>query len=71
MSKLLPVKSLGDLRQKAKVDERYAQLVIDSAANLGGDLGDSFEQALNWLEMNAMETSEEGVVEEINFMLER
>ncbi len=68
--KLIPkVTSLSDLQRKAKADPRYAQLAKVAAHNLGG--GEETEQltgALRWLVLNALETSESGVVGEINFV---
>lgn len=58
------VHSLAQLKTRAKTDPRYAQLAMIAARNLGGD-GKS--DPFRWLELNAMETSEAGVVGEINF----
>ena len=65
---LIPkVSSLFDLKSKATDDPRYAKLAIVAANNLGGDTR-TLAGALRWLDLNAMETSEEGVVGEINFV---
>ena len=69
--KLLPeVKSLGHLRQLCATanptNEWYRKLAIAAANNLGGDARDH-NQAISHLEIEAMETDEEGIVEEINF----
>jgi hypothetical protein len=61
------VKSLGELRQKAGNDPRYLQLALLSARNLGGHPIDTLDQAMSWLNVNAMETDEAGVVGEVNF----
>jgi hypothetical protein len=61
------VKSLGDLRSKAQTDKRYEKLAIAAAENLGKKC-DTLDKAMRWLETNAMETDEDGVVDEINFV---
>jgi hypothetical protein len=61
-----PVTSLADLRYRAKTDERYARLLLVAAQNLGGG-SQTAEEAYRTLEVNAMETDEDGVVGEINF----
>lgn len=63
---LARITSLGDLRQRAKTDERYARLAIVAAQNLGGSAKD-VAGALRWLGTNADETDERGVVNEVNF----
>jgi len=65
------VVSIGDLRQRAAKDPRYLQLAMISASNLGGS-PKNLDDAINWLNCNAMETDEDGngekgVVGEINF----
>ena len=50
--------------------DKYRQLAIISAKNLGCGPNPTYEQALRCLEMNAMETDEGGVVGEINFCLD-
>jgi hypothetical protein len=61
------VKSLYDLRVRAADDPAYLKLAIDAAKNLGGvDIVD-LRSAMHWLDLNAMETDEEGVVGEVNF----
>lgn len=63
---LIPkVSSIAELRAKARGDPRYAALLLKSSANLGGP-DDDVEKAFNWLNLNALETDEEGVVGEIN-----
>lgn len=68
--KLVPkVKSLSELKMKAKGDPRYDKLMRVGASNLGGgeEVRISSEAAYRWLELNAQETSEKGVVVEVNF----
>ena len=43
------------------------ELVLKSSANLGGP-DNNIQQARNWLRMNAAETDEQGVIDEINFV---
>ena len=59
------VASIGDLFLRALTDERYANLALISASNLGGE-GKTLSEARRWLELNASEGTEEGVVQEIN-----
>ena len=67
---LMPkVRSLGELRSLAKQDRRYRSLAIIAAENLGGDVkDDDLDGALRWLDLNAAEMSEKGVVDEVNFV---
>lgn len=73
------IRSLGELRQLAQTDDRYRQLALVAAENLGwasADVGAKnptdprlLTAALRWLSMNADETgSERGVVSEVNFV---
>lgn len=65
---LIPkVTSLADLRVRAGADPRYRELAVISSHNLGGPGGDSLDEAMGWLRTNAAETSERGVVDEVNF----
>ena len=64
------IKSLYELKIKAMEDEAYEKLAIDTAYNLGGSNINDLNDAIRWLNINAMEASEEGVVEEVNFMME-
>jgi hypothetical protein len=68
--KLIPkVSSLLDLQTKAKADPQYLKLAIVSARNLGGTIKDGdLDSAIRWLGINASETSEAGVVDEINYV---
>lgn len=61
------VTSLRDLRNRAETDPRYKELIIVAASNLGKSTA-NMEDAYRWLQTNAAETSEEGVVDEINFV---
>jgi len=66
MTLIKKVVSIGDLRQKANKDPKYLQLAMISARNLGGT-SKNLDDAINWLNTNALETDEDGVVGEINF----
>jgi hypothetical protein len=69
--RLIPsIKSLADLRRLTTIDKRYAKLACLAASALGGpvQVRDDAEAALRWLNLNANETSEKGVVNEINFI---
>jgi hypothetical protein len=65
---IAPVMSLSQLRTKAKSDKKYADLAILAATNLGYEVEDSLEGALSSLTDEALETSEDDVIEEINFL---
>lgn len=76
------VTSLADLRLKATSDVAYMRLAVAGAENLGGrvrpcradalpgdaDYETTLGDALRVLSMNANETDEDGVVEEVNFV---
>ena len=65
--KLIPkVKSINELHNRARNDPRYLKLAMISASNLGGNPKD-LDGAMQWLNINANETDEKGVVGEINF----
>lgn len=51
---------------KAKTDPRYESLAIIAANNLGGN-AKTLNEADRWLRINADETSEKGVIGEVNF----
>lgn len=70
MTKLNPVTSLYDLRQKARVDHRYAALAMEAARNLGGT-PTNVDGAFHWFNLCLMETSEDeqSIVDEINFCI--
>lgn len=60
------VTSLFELADKAATDPKYLKLALIASSNLGGPK-DTLQSALRWLHINASETDEEGVVDEINF----
>jgi len=62
------VNSLRELEQLSRSDPRYRKLAIIASRNLGGTHGEEdWDQAMRWLHTNAMETTEKGVVGEVNF----
>jgi hypothetical protein len=65
--RLKAVKSLMDLRHRAGTEPAYVNLAIAAARNLGGSNITNLQAAMNWLNTNASETDEEGVVAEVNF----
>lgn len=65
--KLAPVQSLAQLRSMAFRNEAYKRLALTAAENLGGNPQGDLNKAMEWLNVNADETDEQGVVEEINF----
>lgn len=76
------IESLSDLRWKAERNSNYLQLAICGAENLGGsvrlpseatkpgaaDYMIALNDAMRVLNMNANETTERGVVAEVNFV---
>ena len=65
--KLKPkIKSINELETLAQTDKWYENLALTASENLGGGTR-NLKQSIQWLRTNAMETSEEGVVNEINF----
>lgn len=78
---ILALHSIGELFRYAATNDRHALLAVAASENLGGviilDSEDWLKnekmrkgvlaQCRQWLEANANETSESGVVEEINF----
>lgn len=70
MSKLNKINSLSELRRLSKTNDLYKKLLLISASNLGSNHGGDADKAYRCLEINAMETSEEGVIEEVNFCLD-
>lgn len=65
--KMARVSSLYDLKYRAASSQKYVDLAIRAARNLGGEDITTFDKAIHWLNLNASETSERGVVAEINF----
>ena len=68
-AKLQPINSLNELYQLAGQHTQYQKLAMIAASNLGGSPTD-LASAMRWLNINADETSEEGVVDEVNFCLD-
>ena len=66
-SEIKPVRTLIELRNLADGNELYGKLARTAAQNLGGPCG-SVSQAIQYLWTVAGETTEEGVVDEINFV---
>lgn len=64
-TKLAKIESLAELRTRAKIDPAYAQLAITAASTLGKNTS-NVNDAIQWLSTNANETTEEGVVAEVN-----
>lgn len=64
-----PVKSLYELRSLSYDSDSYRRLVQMASSNLGGPVS-PVHKCMEWLEVNAMETSEEGVVDEVNFLID-
>lgn len=63
------VRSLAELRILSAQDARYKRLAIIAARNIGGEIkDDDREGALRWLELCAADTTESGVVGEVNFV---
>ena len=60
------IKSLLELNNLSRNGGFYHSLTLKVSGDLGGPDG-SFHKAMNYLETCAMETSEEQVVEEINW----
>lgn len=74
---LARVGSLAHLTSLANSNPRYAHLALVAAANLGGAVPSgcgsatdiaAVRRAIAWLRTNAQETTERGVVDEINFV---
>lgn len=67
------IKSIFDLSNKCSQQDHlspiYQALALASARNLGGNPRD-WKEGINWLVTCANETSEEGVVDEINFLID-
>jgi len=64
---LIPkVGTLGELYQLALKDERYRMLAMTASENLGGPCR-TLNDAMQWLVLNAVEGTEAGVVDEVNF----
>ncbi len=71
-----PIETLAELDALVRFDGDYIELAKKAARNLGGNPKDGAE-AMRWLYLNAAETEgeeegggEEGVVAEVNFMID-
>lgn len=68
-----PITSLFDLNYKCSIQNNetpiYQALAMSGARNLGGNPRD-YKDAIQWLLTTANETSETGVVDEINFLID-
>lgn len=65
---IAPVMSLAQLRTKANKEPKYRALAIIAANNLGGDVGDSLDLAMQCLYDNVNDgDGEDAVIEEVNF----
>jgi hypothetical protein len=68
---IAPIQSLAQLRSLAFRNEAYKRLALIAANNLGaGREITDINAAMEWLNINADETDEQGVVEEVNFCRE-
>lgn len=68
-----PVESIFDLSNKCSAygleSPVYQALAMAAARNLGGN-PKNWNEGINWLITCANETTEEGVVDEINFLID-
>lgn len=63
--------TLAELFTLAKDNPAYEDLLRRGSMNLGGPAFDApLEQHKRWLHNTALETTEEGVVDEVNFVIE-
>lgn len=65
---IAPVMSLAQLRAKANKDPKYRALAILTAENLGYKPEGNLDEAMRQLRVEAQETSEDEVIEEVNFL---
>ena len=63
--KIGPVGSLAELKSLAGADTQYRKLLCLGSSNLGGP-NEDMEHCYRWLVLNAQETTEDGVVAEVN-----
>lgn len=63
---IAPVMSLAQLRAKANKEPKYRALAILTASNMGYSPLESLDEAMRQLHVEANETSEEDVIEEVN-----
>ena len=64
-AKLKPVRSIRELQNLSEKDKDYEALALRASENLGGS-STNLTEAIRWLETNAMEAGEDGVIDEIN-----
>ena len=73
--KFKKVSSLQELYRLAAHDERYRDLLISSAENLGSKSNPTVKEAEAWLNVSAAETTtedfdgEQGVLDEVNGLI--
>lgn len=65
---IAPIMSLAQLRAKANKEPKYRSLAILTAENLGYKPEGRLDEAMRQLGIEALETSEDEVVEEVNFL---
>lgn len=65
---IAPVMSLAQLRAKANKDPKYRSLAILTASNFGYKPNENLDEAMRQLHTEANETSEDDVIEEVNFL---
>ncbi len=65
----LQARCSGDRDPAIKQSADYQRLAISAAKNLGG-YAKTWQEALKWLTICANDTTEEGVVQEINFCID-
>lgn len=65
---IAPVMSLAQLRTKANKDPKYRTLAILTASGFGYKPEDNIDEAMRQLHIEADKTSEDEVIEEINFL---
>jgi hypothetical protein len=65
---IAPVMSLAQLRTKANTDPKYRSLAIFAAETLGYNPNGNLDEAMRQLRVEALETSEDEVIEEVNFL---
>ncbi len=65
---IAPVQSLRQLRSKANIDPKYRALAILAAEDLCYKPLDNLDEAMRQLYVESKETSEDDVIEQINFL---
>ena len=66
---VMPIRTLLELKNLAHRDERYYRLLCLGSSNLGGPV-EGLDECFRWLECNAYETDEAGVVAEVNGLID-